>query len=263
MALAALLTVALAIAAIGIVRYETRSRPGAKAIGSAVQNFRHSGTASGVDPYGTPASGVYTLHGSGTERISFPPNSQSDSAVMPATVTSLGGGCWRWHLDYNTAHAEEFVFCSTSAGLTQPTNRNIQHWDYGAFTVSNVATVTCPSDTIVLPAITTSGQVSRWSCPETNTTVAGLARSDTSARVVAVELLQVGHTEVRAAHEVQDTTVSGAQTGTVTENWWFDVATGLPLRVDRQILIHTNSPLGEITYTESGSWTMSSLSPRT
>jgi len=260
--LATVVAVVLASVAYTVIRYETRPHPGAKAIGSAVNNFRHSGSST-TDSYGLPSAGVYTLHGQGSERISFPPNSQQDGAVMPATVKYLPGNCWRWHIDYNTAHAEEFVFCPTAAGLAQPTNINVQNWNYGAFSVSDTSTVTCPSGTIVLPREASAGQDVSWSCQETNTSVAGVGHSATKARIVGLETLRIGSTDVPAVHELQDTTVSGSQTGTVTENWWFDVTNGLPLRIDRQIVIHTDSPLGTITYTESGSWQMASLTPRT
>jgi len=258
------MVVVLASTAYVTIRYETRSHPGAKAVSSAVNNYRHSDIPSGSGTtYGIPSTGVYSLHGHGSEQISFPPNSQQDGAVMPATVTHLANGCWRWHLDYNTAHAEEFVFCPTQAGLTQPTNINIQHWNYGAFSVSNTSTVTCPAGTIVLPAMPAAGQTLTWTCPETNTAIAGESQATTKATIVGIEDVRVGSSTVVTAHELQQTTLSGVQTGAVTENWWFDVATGLPVQVERQIIIHTNSPLGAITYSESGSWQMASLTPRT
>jgi len=247
----------------GAVRYATRSHPGAKSVNSAVNAYHHTDDPSSGSSYAMPTAGVYSLRGYGTEQISFPPNTQKDSAVMPATVTHLAGGCWKLHIDYNTSHAEEFVFCPSSAGLLQPTNVNIQHWDYGSFHVANVSTVTCPSGTIVLPATPAAGQTLTWSCPETNTSVAGEGRSSTSATIVGVQQIRVGSTGVLAAHEHQATTVTGSQTGTVSEDWWFDVATGLPVQIDRQILVHTASPIGAITYTESGSWQLVSTAPHT
>lgn len=259
----AVMALVLGASAVGAIRYATRSHPGAKSVNSALNNYRHTDAPPSDPYYGEPAAGVYSLHGHGTEQISFPPNSQRDSAVMPATVTHLPGGCWRLHIDYNTAHAEEFVFCPTPAGLGQPTNVNIQHWDYGAFHVSNTSTLSCPSGTVVLAATPAAGQTLTWTCPETNTSIAGESHSTTDATIVGVGRVQVGSTNVMAAHELQQTTVSGVQTGTVTENWWFDVATGLPVRVDRQILVHTASPIGAITYTESGAWELASLTPHT
>ena len=79
--------------------------------------------------YALPAEGVYALNGQGTERISFPPNSHPDGAVMPATITYLADGCWRWHIDYNVAHWEEYDFCPRGgrlllkAGNRVPPNR--------------------------------------------------------------------------------------------------------------------------------------------
>lgn len=259
------IVVALVVAAIAYagIRYELRPHPGARSVGSAVEGFH--GAVPGADDakagaaYALPQAGVYTLRGEGSEHISFPPDSQADGAVMPATVTQLSGGCWRWHVDYNVAHSDEYVFCTGPAGLLQPTDTNAQTWNFGVTAISNTAHITCPASTVALPAHPTPGQTWQWSCPETNTAIGGKSVSTTAARIVGVGTVSVGGTPVAAVDEVQHTTVTGVQTGTVTESWWFSKMSGLPLRVDRTITIHTASPLGVITYSESGSWRLSSL----
>ena len=66
-----------------------------------------------------------------------------------------------------------------------------------------------------------------------------------------------------AVHEVQQIALTGSQSGSVVEDWWLAADTGLPLRVDRRISIGTKSPVGTITYTENGSWQMSTLTAET
>ncbi|HYA69602.1 MAG TPA: hypothetical protein VED63_12800 [Acidimicrobiales bacterium] len=264
-AIGAVAALVLASIAYAGLRYELRPHPGAKSVGSAVKSFHDSAPDAGAGrggAYALPAAGVYTLRGQGDEHISFPPNSQRDGAAMPGTVTSLNGDCWRWRIDYNVAHSEEFVFCTGRAGLFQPTDINSQSWNFGVTTISNTARITCPASTVVLPARPTPGQTWQWSCPETNTSIGGKSVSTTTARIVGDDTVAVGGTPVAAVSEVQRTTVTGVQNGTVTEDWWFSRTSGLALRVERAITIHTTSPLGVITYTEDGSWQLSSLTPR-
>lgn len=256
----------LVLSGVGYVwfSYVFRSHPGAQSLHSVESSFK----AGGRDPtaanlrYEPPAEGVYALEGQGSERISFPPNAMSDGAVMPASVTYLSDGCWRWHLDYNTAHWEEYDFCPGLNQQFQPGFRNFQSWDFGTLTVTNLASFSCPSDTVVLPDNPTSGQTLSWTCTGTNSSIKGKTLAKTASRIVGTQSLSIGKTTVRAVEEVQRTTLSGGQNGTVVETWWFSATSGLPLRIQRQIKILTASPLGTITYAESGSWQMTSLTPR-
>jgi hypothetical protein len=245
------------------VAYTVRSHPGAKSVHAAVREFRPGPATAAADTrYQEPAQGVYQLTGQGTERISFPPNSQHDGSPMPATVTSLPDDCWRWHVAYNVAHWEEYDFCPQGATMVERANRNSQSWDFGTLKVSNVADFTCPSNATVLPADTTAGQRVSWACTGTNSSVPGGTTSKVVSLNDGVVTLTVGHATVQAVHELETTTLSGSQRGTVVENWWFSATTGLPLRVDRDITVKTDSPLGAITYGETGSWKMVSLTPR-
>jgi hypothetical protein len=244
--------------------YALRPTPGPKSMQSAVNAFRGGHDTKGaVLRYQLPAQGVYQLKGHGTERISFPPNSQNDGAVMPASVTYLDGGCWRWHLDYNVAHWEEYNFCPNARQLVQPVNRNYQSWNFGTMAITNLSTFSCPATTVVLDDAPVAGQVSRWTCTGTSSAIRGSTTSHVVMEVRGSTTISIGDARsVRAVHEVQTTTLRGAQTGSVVENWWFSASSGLPLRVDRQIQILTASPLGTITYREAGSWQLASLAPR-
>lgn len=266
---AAMVLVPLALVgaiAYSLSSYWLRAQPGAKSVSAAVQELRgsagHGVAGGGAFRYPPPSPGVYSLAGSGAERISFPPNSQRDGSVMPATVTTLGHGCWRWRLDYNVAHWEEYDFCASGTQLVQAANRNGQRWDFGSFSVSNTARFTCPAGTDVLPADVSVGQEVRWTCTGENSAVPGATEARTTVQMLGTQDLRIAGTSVRAVHERQDTVLSGSQRGTVVMEWWFSASTGLPLRVSRTITISTASPVGDITYTESGSWRMTSLDPR-
>jgi hypothetical protein len=244
--------------------YALRTHPGAKSLNSAVNTFRAGGSAqdSAGMSYPPPAQGVYELQGQGSERISFPPNAQSDGRIMPASVTYTSSGCWRWHLDFNVAHWEEYDFCATGGRLVQTGNRNSQSWDYGTLSVNNVANFTCPANSVVLRGSLSAGETLTWACSGTNTAVPGRTSAKTVNRIVGVASLSIGRKPVEAVHERQVTTLSGGQQGTVAEDWWFASSSGLPLRVVRDITIHSASPIGTITYYEKGSWQMVSTQPR-
>jgi len=256
----------LVLSGVGYVwlSYVFRSHPGAKSLHSADSSFTGGGrdTATANLRYDPPAEGVYALKGRGNERISFPPNSMSDGAIMPASVTYLSNGCWRWHLDYNNAHWEEYDFCPSTNQQLQSGFRNFQSWDFGTLTVTNLANFTCPSGTVVMLDNPAAGQTLSWTCTGTNSSIKGETLAKTASRIVGTASLSIGKETVKAVEEVQRTTLSGGQNGTVVETWWFSATSGLPLRIQRQIKILTASPLGAITYNENGWWQMTSLTPR-
>jgi hypothetical protein len=259
--------VAIVLCAVGLVavRYLFREQPGPKSINAAVKAFKGKGSIPTVRnlTYDPPAQGVYSLYGQGTERISFPPNSQSDGAVMPASVTYIANGCWRWHLDYNVAHWEEYDFCPHATKTLLATDRNSQSWDFGTLKTTNLARFTCAPDAVVLPQDAKPGQTLEWSCAGTNTSVPGRTIERIAVRIVGIGTLRIGGAVVPTVHELQQVRLTGGQTGTVREDWWFTVSSGLPVRIERHITILSSSPIGTVTYHEDGSWQMASLQPRT
>jgi hypothetical protein len=244
-------------------RYLFRSRPGPRSVSSALGTFRATTTTADIasPDRPAPAAGVYQLKGQGSEHISFPPNSQTDGSIMPATVSSLANGCWRWHVDYNVAHWEEYDFCTEGQEITLVADRNGQNWDFGMVKVKNSAQLSCQPPLVVLTATPTAGQAAQQRCTGTNTAVAGEMTASGPVQVVGTEALLIGGAAVSAVHEHEQTLMSGTQTGTVAEDWWYDARTGLPLRMERHIALATPSPLGNIHYTEDGSWEMTSLQP--
>jgi len=247
------------------VPYEFRTRPGARTIGSALSTFRTASTLPRQAAAGLPApsTGVYRLAGQGSEQISFPPNTQKDGAVMPASVTSLANGCWRWRVDYNVAHWEEYDFCPTATALLQVANRNSQTWDFGSTTIKNLAQYSCDPPQVLLPAHPVAGQMFSPSCTGSNSAIPGVSRTSGQIRIVGTEPLVIGGVTTQTVHESQRTSVSGGQKGDITEDWWLVAKTGLPVRMTRHIVVGSPSPIGTITYNEDGWWQMASLQPQT
>ncbi len=247
------------------VRYLFRERPGPMSINAAVKAFKGKGsiTITRNLTYEPSAQGIYTLNGQGAERISFPPNSQRDGEIMPASVTYIARGCWRWHVDYNVAHWEEYDFCPHATKMLLAGYRNSQSWDFGTVKIKDLAQFTCVPDTVVLPEDPKPGQTLEWSCTGTNTAVPGRTIAATNVRIAGLQTLRVAGAVVPTVHELQQGRLTGGQKGTVREDWWFTVSSGLPVRLERHISILSSSPIGTITYDEAGSWQMTSLKPRT
>jgi hypothetical protein len=208
-----------------------------------------------------PAAGVYRATGSGTERISFPPNSQDDGAVMPVTVRHVANGCWTWRIDFNEAHWQEYKFCPQDAELLLESQRNYQSWDFGALQVENVARSTCEPPAPIVVRGLEPGDTVRHHCRGTSSAVSGTSTTQGPVEFVGSETVDVGGTKVLATRQARHQTISGSQRGTIEEEWWFVARTGLPLRANRDYVIKSDSPVGEITYTERGSWVLQSLQP--
>ena len=246
-------------------RYLFRSHPGAKSVDSAVDELRSSTSleGSGTASFARPAVGVYQAAGEGSEHISTPPNSQDDGAVMPITVRYLPDGCWTWHIDYNSAHWHEFDFCPKGNELLLVAQRNYQAWDFGAMKIDNTGTYTCEPAAPIVVEDPQPGERFEHHCSGDNTAAPGDSISAGPAIIVGTETLTIDGAEVPAVHQTRTQQMSGTQSGQVTEEWWFAPDTGLPLRAERHYKIDSPSVIGKVSYTEDGSWQLSSLVPRT
>lgn len=261
-----LAVVAAILVGIGVVvvPYFFRAHPGAVSVTTVAKGFKghKPSKVSRKVAYPPPAQGVYVLKGEGSEQIVFPPNSQRDGSTMPATVTYVSKGCWRWRVDYNIAHWEAYNFCPNATDLLEGVEVNWQSWDYGTIKVTNLEQVVCVKQAVVLPSRPKAGQTFKWPCTGTNTSVSGTTVQRIVVHIIGAQDLRIGRTKVATVHEVQDVTLSGVQHGTVTENWWFSATSGLPVRMNRKITINSSSPLGAVTYHEKGSWQMTSVHPQ-
>jgi hypothetical protein len=246
----------------GALRYAFRTHPGPRSVDAALRQFR-STTSSPAEAARRPAAGVYAATGGGTEHISFPPNSQRDGPGIPVTVQLLTGGCWRWRIDYNTAHWQEYDFCPTSAGASMFANRNAQSWDFGAMRVSNRAEFTCDPPGPVVVDRARSGDEFPNDCTGSNSAVSGTSVARGTSTILGAETVTIGGRAVATVHEHRHQTMSGGQQGTIDEDWWVATADGMLVRADRSFALRSASPIGSISYTERGSWQLDSLTPRT
>lgn len=228
----------------------------------ARRRFRDQQTPTGGAQVFTPAEGVYEYHGSGSEALSSPARSQPEGPSIPGTVTHRSNGCWRLRLDYSSNHYRRWDFCVRKGTLVEVGNRVWQRWDFGSFAIDNLSSLACEPPAVVLAAKMTDGEKWPADCRGDSTQISGTTISKGTHRFVGTEKVEVGGSEVDAFHFRDDRTVSGAQSGTEHFDFWLS-ADGLPLKGAQRIEVESGgSPLGNVTYTQQGEFSLTSLSPR-
>jgi hypothetical protein len=209
-----------------------------------------------------PAAGVYVYTGSGAEHLSSPPKSQTQGPKMPATVTHRADGCWTLRIDYSTNHWQSSVYCPRGTGLYETGGQTFERFNFVFAKVDTTSTIKCtPENPTVLPGMTPE---QRWDqrCTGTSTGIKGELITSGPYTFVGEETVDVGGTPVAAYRFHQDRTLRGAQTGTQVAELWFAKSNGMPLRNEHRYLIHSDSPIGQVTFTEKASWRLSSLTPQ-
>lgn len=208
-----------------------------------------------------PAAGVYRYRGDGTERLDRPPTSEAQGPDIPGTVTHLGGGCWRLRVDYNTNHWQSWDYCPTDGGLAESGGAFFQRLDLVAFDVETSSTYICEPPADAIRAGQEVGDEWAQECHGTSTSAKGEVISSGPYRYLGGDDLDVGGRQVRALHYRRERTLTGGQTGTEAGDLWFDADSGLPVRNERSIEVHSDSPLGQVTYHETGSFHLVTMTP--
>ncbi|KAA0234867.1 MAG: hypothetical protein EDR02_07630 [Actinobacteria bacterium] len=265
--LAAVLVVLAIGAGVFIWQYVT-SKPGEAPLTEALEELQASTTTLGDSGNDgpvvklRPAEGLYVYAGEGTERISFPPHSQEDGEQMPASVVHNADGCWTFKIDYNEWHWQDWLFCPDEDRMMETVGHTFQKWDFVAFTIENLSTFECEPPNAMIDPHAEPGDSWTQSCVGTNEQVPGSTTTSGSYELVGTETLTVGDEEVQAYHYRQERQITGAQDGSQQSDWWFSTANGLPLKTIRGLVVDTDSPLGTITYTEDGTYELTSLAPQ-
>ena len=224
----------------------------------------HSGgEAGGVATNGRPTPGVYAYTGSGTERLTLPPLSQSEGPTIPGTVSLIGADCWVLRLDYSTHHWQTWRYCQHNGDLWEVGGTTWQLWTVGPIDVTNVSTFTCDEGAQALPAHGTVGSTWHSRCSGTNSTIAGTTVTSGPYRLVGTGVLTINGTRVPAVRFRRSRTDTGGQRGTEQADVWLDARSGLPLRLDQHLRVVTSTGFGTSTYTQDGSLWLTSMTPVT
>jgi hypothetical protein len=209
-----------------------------------------------------PPAGVYTYRGSGTEHLSLPPKSQSQGPTMPGTVTHDGSGCWTFRIDYSNHHWQTWHYCARSGGLVEQGGQSWARWDFVVTTYDNLADFTCDPPSVVIRADMGPGDEWQQRCEGTSSGTKGRGVSAGPYTYVGRQTIEVGGDPVATYHFRQRRTLSGNQSGTQDSDLWFARHNGLPVRNERSFTVHTDTPIGASTYTERGTFVLTSLEPQ-
>ena len=257
--LTALAVVLLVVVGVGWTLLHTE-QPGPASVEDALERFHESDDGADLSPTPRPPDGVYTYRGEGHEQLSVPPLGQDDGETMPATVTHEGRGCWTFRIDFTSGHWQSWRYCpgADRDGFEEVAGATGQQWDLGVSQMGNISHFTCDNNPVVWTAV--AGEAVDTRCSGTNSAVDGTTVTHGTWRFVGPEALTIGGEEVEAMHFSGDRQLSGGQEGTeVTEVWFRE--DGLLLRYERDIEVRTDSPIGDITYTERGWFELADLQP--
>lgn len=230
-------------------------------IESAVDKFRKSHGASTAG-FLRPAPGVYTFVGTGTERLSLLATTQHWGPRIPVTVTEDTNSCWTFRVDYSTHHWQSVRYCAKGRVLQETGEAVFQAFDFVAFSAGDTNDVVCnpPIDRIRVDAKPGArGTVACDGRSKSRGTRFHAAGTDT---FIGIEKLRVGGEVVPAYRYSVDRTLSGSQSGSERYDVWYSVLNGLPVKTDRHVTVRSPSPIGTVTYTENGTYALSSLAPQ-
>jgi len=240
------------------------SHSGAHALPSsvAIERFRQGGGAQDADPGAGPEPGVYAYRGTGTEKISVPPKSQSEGPGIPGTILRHGPGCFQFRLDFSDYHWQSWDYCVRNGALVSPTRAGYYNWDFVAFHVDDTSTFDCGPPITVVSARIVPGTSSAVACTGSNDhlSIGPVAMRGTSTVVRSAEI-RVGAEAVAAVLVDERVTFSGGQSGSNVSDTWFSVAEGLPLRGTWHTVVSTPSPVGHSTLDAQGNFELRSLTP--
>ncbi len=254
----------VAVVVVGGVVWWNQRGPSKPSIRGAVDRFRSSSTAPRDSVAMRPEPGVYIYAGSGSEHLSFLATSQSQDGSLPGTVTPSPGGCWTFAIGYNSFHRQVWDRCSRAGRLVERGNTTDQKFDFGALSQSEHTDVVCdPPTTLYNPTAKPGTRVPVRCTGHSQTTNADMTQRGTITFVGRTTLV-VGTTRVPVVHYVQVIKITGDQEGSQREEVWLAASSGLPVREERTITVVSPAPapLNHVTYTEHGSWRLTSLTPR-
>jgi hypothetical protein len=231
-------------------------------IDQAVDDFRKQHGASTTSGFLRPPAGVYTYTGTGTERLSLLKTTQHWGPRIPVTVVGDDAGCWTFRVDYSSNHWQSTRFCRSGRVLTETSDTTHQSFDFVAMKVSDTNTTRCrpPIDRVRVAA--EPGEQWHASCTGRSESRGTEFLADGTETYVGIDRIRVGDKRVPAYHYRTARELSGSQTGSERYDMWYSVLDGLPVQTDRHVEVQSPSPIGTVTYTENGHYTLSSLVPR-
>lgn len=220
----------------------------------------------GVDDGATvafrPEAGIYSYLGEGTETLDKPPTSQEQGPEIPGVVTHLEDGCWSLRVDYNLNHWQSWEYCPTAEGLNEIRGEFFQRLDLVVAEVETASDYECAQPAPALRRLAEVGDQWMHECSGTSSGTEGEVISAGPYSFEGVDTLDIGGEPVEALHYRRLRNLSGGQAGVEDTELWFHPDSGLPLGNSRRIEVRSDSLIGGVTYSEEGSFELTSLLPQ-
>jgi len=238
--------------------------PARASVSGAIDRFRTSSTVATSTQWWEPRAGVYLYSGSGSESLSFLGTHQTQGPTEPGTVTTRPNGCWQFRIDYNSFHHQTWDRCSTRTKLVEAGGTADQQFDFVAFKTSEHGVTVCAPPFLLADLSAAPGAAAPVHCTGRSETTKATFTQTGTATYVGRETVPVGALRVPALHTREDLRLSGGQTGSVQIDIWVAVADALPLKESHAINVVSSAPapINHVTYTELGSWHLTSTTPR-
>ena len=225
----------------------------------ALDEFRSmdSGTAESA---GRPEAGVYPATATGSESIGLPGFDEELGPNAPLTLTYGDGGCFTSRVDFNSHHWRSWTYCPSETaafalvGLESWTQRKAPGLD-----LTTLSTYTCDTPLDVVWPEPTSGETRAGACSGVSDLDDAVTADRAAVEVLGTETLEIDGSEVSVVRVRTTDEFSDAQTGTEVGEWWFDAATGLPVR----FTVDASLSGGSGDYAEDFDVSLTSLRPAT
>jgi hypothetical protein len=254
----------LAAASAGVFAWRWADRgPGRASVGKAIDRYRTSSTVAPPLSTLTSRPGVYIYEGEGSERVSFMNTRQIQGPTEPGTVTALRGGCWLFQIDFNSFHSQRWARCNERGRIVEKGGAADQKFDFVMFKQSDHGTTTCNPPFDVSDPHASPGTTWPVRCRVRSSATGATAVQNGTMTFLGHTTVVINGTPVTALHARENLQLSGGQTGNVYVDLWL-TPDGLPLREQHNISVVSPapSPINHVSYTESGSWQLTSLEPQ-
>lgn len=193
-----------------------------------------------------PATGVYDYATQGYEQTSIPGTRRTFPSTTHVTIRRVNCGFSSTWAPVSQ-HRETMTFCVHGHKLVLASDET----QISYFGVSNDETIKCSSGAYVYSTRLRPGQTWSFTCGSVN----GHATQHLTA--VGYDRIRVGGTRVRTLHIRVQSSVSGAETGSLQQDLWYSPKLGTIVRNTGS----TNAKQGGVSYRANYSMTLQHTTP--
>jgi hypothetical protein len=221
---------------------KAKSTASASASSHATHSATPTSTAAAIV---TPTYGSYKYATSGNEKLA----GQTRDFPSKSTIKlAKDGKCAKSTWQPTSSHGEVQVVCPVG---TQAVDLQSETQSIGVAGFNVTQTLTCDSSAIVYSTGLKPGNSYSFTCSSSNTT------AKQQASVIGFQNFTISGKKIKALHIHVATTISGADTGTATEDYWYAPTLGILVK---QKMV-TNAKQGGFTYQGHYALTLSSTKP--